>query len=701
MKTCIVFLLFLFSYVIAPGQSSKIDSLKTVLKNADKKDASLVNTLNQLANKYCEAGIYDSALAYNAKSQALAEKLSYDIGIADALTNLAYISIKQNDFIKASTEQTTALPIYQKAKNKNGIAHSYTRLGYIYEHEGDYFKALDYMFQALAIYKELNDKLGCANNMGNIGDIYYYQGNYADALKYELEAYTYFSELGDKEGCATTLPPIGGIYSSQKNYPKALEYMSKGLDLSEKIGDKAATAYTLSNMGAVYASQHKYAQALDTYNKALTLFREINDVGGMGTCLLDMSLTESSLGNRNTVLENTEQALALFKKIGYTAGEADCYEAIGRFYLEINNFSVAKRNLDSALYLSKSGGEKQIIADTYEVIAQLDSTMGNYKAALENYEKHYIYYDSLTNEANTKKIIQTSMNYEFEQKQAKEKLEQDKKDAIRNAEEIKHTAEYKTQKIITILIASFAVILILLVILIFQRMRGTEKEKLMVEQQKSWLELKALRTQMNPHFLYNTINSIQSFVLKNDTKSSVNYLAQFASLMRGVLENSRKDKITLADEVEGLFNYLDFETMRFPSKFNYQIKIDSHLDKNKTLLPPLLIQPYVENAIWHGLMHLQDGIGQVTIMFEKIDGHIMCVIDDNGIGRKAAKELRNKSLHKPLGMSIVAERMESMNKMYHWDMKVRIIDKFDEGEVPAGTRVEVYLPLILNTVLYD
>lgn len=400
-------------------------------------------------------------------------------------------------------------------------------------------------------------------------------------------------------------------------------------------------------------------------------------------------------------MENDYKALVLSRKIDYKRTIAKCYIELGRLDILKKNYKEAKIYFDSSLVISKNIEVKDIIQDAYRGLFQLDSAIANYKEALGNFKKYIAFKDSIVNEANQKKIVQAEMNYEFEQKQASAKAEQDKKDAIRNAEEIKQTAEYKTQKIITILIASIAVILILLVIVIFQRMRGAEKEKLMVEQQKSWLELKALRTQMNPHFLYNTINSIQSYVLKNDTKSSVNYLAQFASLMRGVLENSRKDKITLSDEVEGLFNYLDFETMRFPSKFKYQIKIDNHLDKNKTLLPPLLIQPYVENAIWHGLMHMQDGIGQVTIIFEKIDGHIMCVIDDNGIGRKAAKELRNKLLHKPHGMSIVAERMESMNRMYHWDMKVHVIDKFNEDEVSTGTRVELYLPLILNTVLYD
>ncbi len=697
MKAFVLFFLCCLSITTIPAQSHEIDSLKNLLKTAPN-DTTRILLLNSLSKQLYESGKYDSALVIAEKSEKLAEKISFIKGEGFALLCVAASHYYQGSYSTAKDYALKALNIFEEIKNKRGIANASSNLGAYYSQLCNYSKSLEYMLKALPIYEELKDKKNIAYNLINIGINYYYLGDYSDALNYDLEALPICRELNLKKALSSVLNDIATDYASKGEHKNALKFFNQSLKISDSIGDKISSAHSLSNIGSIYEELGDFSTALKNHFKALALFKEVKYSIGVTFSLINIGRIYKEQGNYTAARENEFEGLDMAKKINYSRLIAKSHLELGDLDIHSKSYKEAKIHFDSALIISKNIGVKDLIKSAYDGLFQLDSTIRDYKTALENFKQYIVYKDSIDNDANEKKIVQAEMNYEFEQKQATEKLEQNKKDAIHDAEETRQKAK---NKIVLGLIASFSIILALLVIVIFQRMKGAEKKKLLAEQEKSWLELKALRTQMNPHFLYNTINSIQSFILKNDTKSSTNYLNQFARLMRGVLENSRKDKITLTEEIEGLYNYLDFETMRFSDKFNYQIVVDEKLDKAKTLLPPLLIQPYIENAIWHGLMPLSSGGGQVNIIFEKVNNHLRCIVDDNGIGRKAAKEIKNDSMHKSLGMSIVAQRMESMNKMYQWDMKVDITDKQNDYGISTGTKVEIYLPLILNTVLYD
>ncbi len=698
MKAYILFLLLCLSFAIATAQSREIDSLQNLLKAAPN-DTTKILLLNSLSIQISRSGKYDSAIAMAEKAEKAAEKLAYKKGIANTLMTISIAQYRLGNYNSALEYAFRALAVFQDMKSKRGIAYASTGIGDAYTQLCKYSKSLEYDMKSLAIYQELGEKQRIMYNLRSISINYNYLGNYSDALSYALKALPICLELNNKKILSNLLSDIGSVYYRKRDYENALKYYNRSLKISDSTGEKILSAYSLNSIGNIHEdNERNYDAALESYSKALVLFKEVKYSIGVTFSLIDIGRIYRVQGNYSEALENESEALDMARKINYPTLIAKSHMELGFLDMQSKSYKQAKVHFDSALVISKNIGVKDVTKDAYRGLFQLDSTMRDYKTALENYKQYIVYKDSIDNDANEKKIVQAEMNYEFEQKQAAEKLEQNKKDAIRDAEETRQKAK---NKIALGLIASFSIILALLVIVIFQRMKGAEKKKLLAEQQKSWLELKALRTQMNPHFLYNTINSIQSFILKNDTKSSANYLNQFARLMRGVLENSRKDKITLAEEMEGLYNYLDFETMRFSDKFNYQIVVDEKLDKAKTLLPPLLIQPYIENAIWHGLMPLSSGGGQVNIIFEKVNNHIKCTVDDNGIGRKAAKEIKNDSMHKSLGMSIVAQRMESMNKMYQWDMKVDITDKQNDYGISTGTKVEIYLPLILNTVLYD
>ncbi|WP_336515096.1 sensor histidine kinase [Pollutibacter soli] len=226
-----------------------------------------------------------------------------------------------------------------------------------------------------------------------------------------------------------------------------------------------------------------------------------------------------------------------------------------------------------------------------------------------------------------------------------------------------------------------------------------EKTRIKVEFEKKLanVEMSALLAQMNPHFLFNSLNSIDSYIIRNESKKASEYLNSFARLMRLILNNSRSNYITLKEELETLDLYLQMENLRFKDRFVYEILVDEDIDTTMVNIPPMLVQPYVENAIWHGLMHKEanKGKSKVSIHIKKTETGIICIIEDNGIGREKAAAISSKTgtrSRKSMGMRITEDRIEIINKLYNTDTKVFIEDLMDDTGAAEGTRVELTIP---------
>ena len=220
------------------------------------------------------------------------------------------------------------------------------------------------------------------------------------------------------------------------------------------------------------------------------------------------------------------------------------------------------------------------------------------------------------------------------------------------------------------------------------------QNKLRANQQKTELEQKQLRAQMNPHFIFNCLNSIQHFVVANDVKNANKYLSGFALLMRQTLENSKEGIITLRKEIEYLENYLGLERMRFEDKFTYEINIDA-LNIDTIEIPSMIIQPFIENAIRHGLCYLETKPGKLKINFYKKGNYLYCEVDDNGIGREQSQKLKFSSSHayESRGMELTRQRLELVSKSSGGDYKVEIIDKKNEHLQSEGTTIIIKYPI--------
>jgi len=231
----------------------------------------------------------------------------------------------------------------------------------------------------------------------------------------------------------------------------------------------------------------------------------------------------------------------------------------------------------------------------------------------------------------------------------------------------------------------------------WSRKKRKDKELLRInhERQIAAMEMKTLRAQMNPHFIFNSLNSINTFILKSDEENASEYLNKFSRLVRLILDNSRNDWVMLENELKALELYIELESIRFENKFSYDIIIDPAVSAAAVLVPPLIIQPYVENAIWHGLMHRKESGGMIKLRIWKENDNLLLQVEDNGVGRVAAEKLKGKKseLHRSHGMKITEERLDIVNDIYHVNATVKVTDLYDEHQEGSGT-------IVLLTIKY-
>jgi len=245
----------------------------------------------------------------------------------------------------------------------------------------------------------------------------------------------------------------------------------------------------------------------------------------------------------------------------------------------------------------------------------------------------------------------------------------------------------------------FILVVALLINILFRyrimRIRKKEKERADTSMRIAELEQMALRSQMNPHFIFNCLNSIQRYVIDKDVLGSNEFITQFSSLIRQTLNYSTRAMISIYDEIQYITTYMELEKKRFEDKFIYEIVVQNDVDVHQYHIPPMILQPYVENAIRHGIGLRPDKKGKLTFSILKGDGTLDCVVEDNGVGRKRAAQLKsaNSISYQSVGMSLVAKRIEMFNKTARSPVRISIVDMEDPAGSPMGTRVIVHFPL--------
>ena len=348
-----------------------------------------------------------------------------------------------------------------------------------------------------------------------------------------------------------------------------------------------------------------------------------------------------------------------------------------------NNYLAADKHLNLLRNVAQKIDMQVYKLEALRLHIAVKQHLGQYKQAF-GLQKDFIAIDDSVKTKNAQtELAQLQTEYQTSQKEEKIRLLQSEN----QIKDLEIEASFRNKTLLTLLL--LGLIFVFAVVYYIRQLRSkTELQNL-----RSTLEIKALRSQMNPHFIFNSLNSIQKYIWENRQEDASEYLTKFARLIRLVLENSLYESVKLTDELACLRLYVEMEHRRNNQKFDYTISVAENIDTESTLIPPLLLQPYIENAIWHGLSQ-KDGHGQLDIVIEKTEENLICSIEDDGIGRAKSAEIKVDGIQKKsLAMNISSQRIEWLKNDSNVKSSVEIIDKFDGNEA-TGTIVLLTLPLL-------
>jgi LytS/YehU family sensor histidine kinase len=403
--------------------------------------------------------------------------------------------------------------------------------------------------------------------------------------------------------------------------------------------------------------------------------------------------------NYHRALENFLPGLAEHKKLNDRNEIMRTLLDIGKTYLALNNNSETLKYGREGLDIALQTKAKRFIRDGYQILSIVYDRLHQTDSANFYFRQYITMKDSVLSDQAKGKF--TAYNYE-------------QRIALINKEKEIQQAKLEKESLVRKFLIAGITGLSILGIIIFrniilkrrnekQRLEHdleiqkleSEKTKVEFQQQATELEMQALRAQMNPHFIFNSLNSINRFILQNNKTQASEYLTKFSRLVRLILQNSQAALITLECELEALNLYLDLEALRFEHHFAYKISVPKDIDVEILKVPPLIIQPYAENAIWHGLMHKEDK-GHLDIEVVQEKDNLLVKITDDGIGRKHASKLASKSAtrHKSMGLKITADRIAKLQSSNGNESPVTINDLVNADGSAAGTEVIIKIPVL-------
>jgi len=642
-KNCTLTVCFILLYGLIAGQKS--DSLIGVLKTA-KSDTNKVLLLNRIVASYMYSEP-TKGKPFAEQALELAQKLNYTIGVANSYYYVGVINALSGNTKEAELNYTNGLKIFVQIKNTKGQASTLGQIGSLYLAKEEFAKALEYRLMALRLYEKSKDKVNEAVALTNIAIIYARTEQCKDAENYFNKAIAIKKEIGDERGASIIYTNLGAMFYDQQKFDAALLNFKNALAIQEKLGDTRIIVTCKTNIGNIYLHQKKYAEAFALHNDCYETYKNGGDSTGMAKSFISMGVIEQEKGNYKEAIIKYNGAIDFLKNSDSRESMRNAYTGLCQSYIGLKDTKKATEYVEKIFEISETTFSKELSTN----MAQLK----------EKYEA--------------------------------EKREQDI--LLLKEQNIAANAIAEKSKMRVITVCTFAVITFLILFLIIAVNRNRKKQKeIAFIKIKAELEQTALRAQMNPHFIFNALNSIQHYILNKETEYAYDYLAKFSKLIRQVLINSEQNTITLNKEIETLKLYIELEQRRFKNRFDFEINYADDFTEHDISVPTMLIQPFVENAIWHGIMNLDENKkGKLILSFGLNSKMLKIGIEDNGIGRKEAALRKVNNEYKSVGVLFTQKRLELLKAVTKQQTEIIITDLTDNKGNAAGTKVEILIEI--------
>ena len=685
MKTPLLLLIVLGS-LTGIAQKKEADSLLYSLKTYTRVDTVRMNILLELSDVYKEINP-DSGILFSEQASLIAKGTDIPALLSKCQNAKATNLLRKGDYQAAMQLLTTALSYYGKVRNSD-VGKIYGNIATAYYQQSDVTNAIEYDKKAKVIYESLNDTKRLISSLNNIGTDYMAISDFLNSLNYFDSALTLATQIRDSAAIVNAYNNMSEIYNAFNDFDHSMEYTKKALAIVERQGNKYLTIALLASVGQIYYFTHRLPEALKYYQKAanypgLDLYPSVQPFVYFG-----LGVTNAGTGNPKTAVDNLSKAAEMYEAMGDKLNLSVALSEIGKVYYKKSEDSLRQFGIDitnrydkalsyqnRALAYAKEVGSPQKEFTFLEEISNIYEKKSLFEQAYYARKRSMEIKDSLLNYDDYNKRI---AKIEFERRVDSLRAENDKKQIL---------AEVKIKQKQTTLNAVIAGTLILLIAIIIVFVFYRKQNEARWETRLSNSNLKALLAQMSPHFIYNSLNSIIDYINRNERDAATNFTAKFSNLMRKILDGSEYKQVKLSNELETLELYLQLEESRLQNKFKYSIDIDETINADNVWIPPLLLQPLLENSIKRGKVYQQNN-GHIWLKIKQQEDMLHCIVEDNGVGLPLSDSLLDsqRDHRQSHGLRIIRDRIGIINKLEKSKGTVTLYN------LDQGTHAEISLP---------
>ena len=581
-----------------------------------------------------------------------------------------------------------ALALATRINDPKALCDAHHSLGWLAATQGGLDSAEVHMNKALALSRIPGGSGNSAPELGHLGWLAEKRGDDVGALKYFIEALGEAEAAQDSSSMASMGYSIGTSYRKMGDFSQALKFLNASLDMERLLKRPNKQGNCLMALANCYSQQRDTIRAMDHYERAARIFEAAGNHRQLG--LVEENIGSLLLGNPERALPHLMLALAQYNAVDSKEDKAYIILGIGVAQINTGRFKEAQQMLDVGRNLAVEIGAPQLVMKYERSLGTLYANLGDAEATQAHYERYIVIKDSLQSENTQQELARLRTAFDTERKEKDNDLLR-----AQNSEQHQRLRNRNIQLYGTILIGLLAIIAALLFRRNYRQKRKhadtledlnaqLEGSNAEISEINGLLEMRILRSQMNPHFIYNCLNSAVQMTKAGKQEEAHAYLNSFARLLRTILDQSVKDMVPIEEVADFLRQYLDLETHRLPG-LRYAISVDDALLEDEAQIPSLLVQPFVENSVWHGLT-AKEGERVLDVYFMQEENRVVCIITDNGVGRErsAAKE---KHGHRSLGMELTNERLRLLSRRMRDEGSVTIEDLMDQTGNPSGTKV--------------
>ncbi len=586
--------------------------------------------------------------------------------LVDLVNNTSNDSIKQFKPLKELLIQSVRLE-YSGVDALN----KYTDIAILFYSKDILEFSQDFFELALNEADKLQDFDKKAELLSNIGVVNEIRGDYVVALSNYQQSLNTFREAGNLRSQSVVYNNIAIVHQELGNVDQAYQNLSRSYEIKKELNDSSLIASALNNYGVFYEEcVYNLDSALVYYSKAEDFYRKIGDKINEGICASNVAQVLHSLGDVEDSRTKFVEAIVIFRSMDNRLWLSKVLMYLASLEMDSEKYEVAVELLEESKSLLDSEQHTRTLMEISEILSEAYLESSHFEKSAYEY-RHYEYLkDSLINIDKQNEISKLEIKFQTAEKQYE-------------IDTLKIEKEIQEQRITRIIWIVIAIVLILILIIAFLYMR-VKQRKLEMQNKNMHLKQQLLQNQMNPHFLFNVLTSIQSYITRSDTDKASYYLAKFSKLTRMVLQSSAEETILLEDELILLTNYLHLEKLMLNDSFDFEISVEDGLESDSIEIPPMMVQPFLENAIVHGVSKVDNGLIKLVVLQK--DEMIEFIVTDNGPG---IKENENKSSdHKSMATSILQERKEILKQKWQKPVKIQ------RNETDTGTEVVVGLPII-------